>query len=69
MVQEMSEVFWGMFLTATIGFVLGLARVCYKSKCSTIDLCCIKIVRNVQIEKDEDIIEMNNKKKSNDENI
>jgi len=62
--QEMSEVFWGMFLTTSIGFILGIARLCYKSKCQSIDLCCIKIVRNVEIEKIEDLDE-NAKSNSN----
>jgi ABC-type amino acid transport system permease subunit len=53
--MEMSEVFWGMFLTTTIGFILGLSRVCYKSKCSTIDICCIKITRNIDAEVREDL--------------
>lgn len=52
---EMSEVFWGMFLTTTIGFILALSKVCYKSKCSTIDLCCIKITRNIEAEVQEDL--------------
>jgi len=53
--QEMSEVFWGMFLTTTIGLLLALSKVCYKSKCSTIDLCCVKITRNIEAEVKEDL--------------
>jgi hypothetical protein len=53
--SEMSEVFWGMFLTTTIGFILALERVCYKSKCSSIDICCIKITRNIDAEVKEDL--------------
>lgn len=68
MSQELTEVFYTFLITSSIGFILGLARACYKSKCSTIELCCIKVIRNVEIEKDEDINEINNKK-SNDENI
>ena len=53
--MEMSEVFWGMFLTTTIGFILALSKVCYKSKCATIDLCCVKITRNIDAEVQEDL--------------
>jgi hypothetical protein len=53
--MEMTEIFWTFFITTTIGFVLALAKVCYKSKCATIDVCCIKIVRNIDAEVKEDL--------------
>ena len=31
-------------------------RYCYKSKCKQVDFCCLKIIRDVDIEKEEDII-------------
>ena len=52
---DLSEVFYTFLITSGIGFVLALARVCYKSKCQTIELCCLKIVRNVDIELQEDL--------------
>ena len=55
MVQEMSEVFWGLFLTTTVGLLLALGKMCYKSKCSTVELCCFKITRNIEAEMREDI--------------
>jgi len=63
MSQEMSEVFWGLFLTTTVGLILALGKMCYKSKCSSIDLCCFKITRNIEAEMREDL-ELG----SNDEN-
>jgi hypothetical protein len=53
--SEMSEVFWGLFLTSTIGFILALGKICYKSKCQEVNLCCIKIVRNIDAEVKEDL--------------
>lgn len=53
--QEMSEVFWGLFLTTTVGLILALGKMCYKSKCSTVELCCFKITRNIEAEVKEDI--------------
>lgn len=53
--MEFSEVFYTFVITSCIGFILALARVCYKSKCSTIDLCCIKITRNIDAEVKEDL--------------
>ena len=55
MAQEMSEVFWGLFLTTTVGLLLALGKICYKSKCSSIEFCCFKIVRNIEAEVKEDI--------------
>lgn len=53
--QELSEVFYTFLITSAIGLLLGIARVCYKSKCKSVDICCLKIVRDVEIEKQEDL--------------
>ena len=42
-------------------------KLLYKSKCSSVDVCCIKVVRDVAIEKEEDEMEMA-KKSSMDSN-
>ena len=55
MAQELSEVFYTFLITSAIGLLLGVGRMCYKSKCSTVDLCCVKIVRNVDAEVKEDL--------------
>jgi hypothetical protein len=65
---SMSEVFWVGLYTSGIGFVLAIARFAYKSKCSKIDFCCIKIERNTEGEIKEDILELEQhpeEKKSN----
>ena len=54
----MSEVFWSMFLTTSVGFVLAVGRICYKSKCSQFELCCIKIIRNTAAEERADELEL-----------
>jgi hypothetical protein len=64
--QEMSEVFWAAFVSAMVGFLLALGKLCYKSKCSQIDICCIKITRNIDAEVKEDI-EMGDSTKNNEE--
>jgi hypothetical protein len=64
--QEMSEVFWAAFVSAMVGFILALGKLCYKSKCSQIELCCIKITRNIDAEVKEDI-EMGDSTKNNEE--
>lgn len=55
MSQELSEVFYTFLITSVIGLLLGVGRICYKSKCSSIDVCCIKVVRNVDVELKEDL--------------
>ena len=34
-------------------------KYCYKSKCKEVDLCCLKIIRDVDIEKEEDLSNVN----------
>jgi hypothetical protein len=60
MAQELSEVFYTFLITSVVGFILALGRICYKSKCTSIDFCCLKITRNVEVELKEDI-ELGNK--------
>ena len=52
--MEMSEVFWSLVLSSSIAFCLALGRLCYKSKCSSIEMPCLKIIRNIETEMVED---------------
>jgi len=47
-------VFWSFFITAVAGFLLKCAGMAYKSKCSQIDFCCVKITRNTELEAEEE---------------
>ncbi len=49
----LSEIFWSLFLTSSIGCILAVSRMCYKSKCEKIELCGMKIDRNVVLEEKE----------------
>ena len=49
----MSEVFYSLVVTTGAGVILSIAKLCFKSKCSEVDLCCIKIVRDVKVEEQE----------------
>jgi hypothetical protein len=51
--MEMSEVFWTFFITSIIGCMLKLSSMVYKSKCKQVDICCLKIVRDVETEEKE----------------
>jgi len=62
--SELSEVFWTFFITSIIGLCLGITRICYKSKCKEVDLCCLKIIRDVTME--EKVDELENMKKTSE---
>jgi hypothetical protein len=51
----LSEVFWSFFLTSIIGLLLKGASIIYKSKCKTVECCCIKIDRDIEAEVKVDI--------------
>ena len=51
----MSEVFWTGLYSSLIGFVLAVINQLYKSKCKQVDICCIKILRDTQIEEELDL--------------
>ena len=53
-IKMMSEVFWTGLYSSLIGFVLAIGSQCYKSKCSQVDICCIKIIRDVNGEESLD---------------
>ena len=50
-----SEVFFTGLYSSLIGFILAMGAQCYKSKCSQVEFCCIKIVRDTTAEEELDI--------------
>ena len=61
---EMSEVFWSLVLSSSIAFLLALCRLCYKSKCSSIEMPCLKIIRDTTGEEKSDELEIQSKSNS-----
>jgi len=43
-----SEVFFTGLYSSAIALILGLVASCYKSKCSQIQFCGVKIIRDVE---------------------
>ena len=43
-----SEVFFTGLYSSLIGFLIAVGAQCYKSKCRQVDVCCIKIIRDVE---------------------
>ena len=51
----LSEVFLTFLVSSFIGCVLGIVTFCYRSKCRECSFLGIKIVRDVEIELQEDM--------------
>ena len=51
----MSETFYVGLYSALMAFVLAIGAQCYKSKCKEVNMCCIKIIRDVEGEEQLDI--------------
>ena len=55
----LSEVFISFLISSCIACILALGQQLYKSKCDKIEMCCVKIHRNVEVETDiESNVEM-----------
>ena len=48
----LSEVFLSFLVSSIIACILAVGQQLYKSKCDKIEMCCIKIHRNVEVESD-----------------
>jgi len=62
------QIFWTFFITSMIGLIMGLSRMAYKSKCKDIEICCIKIVRDTEMEEKELEFSRNHPTESEKEN-
>jgi hypothetical protein len=58
--MELSEIFWSFFVGTVASLIFGLVRACLKSKCDNIQICCIHIHRNVQLEEKEHEFDVKN---------
>ena len=50
--------FWLTLATIVFGGIGLITRYAYKSKCSRVDICCLKIERDIETEEREDILAM-----------
>ena len=51
--QSDETIFWTFFITSTIGLIIALTKMAYKSKCKEINCGCIKIIRDTEVEEKE----------------
>jgi len=54
-----SEIFFTFLITSVIGLILKMGSYCYKSKCSEVNICCIRIIQNIDNEEKLDEIKLN----------
>ncbi len=50
----LTEVFWVSFVSTVTGMIIALARICYKSKCRQVDICCVHVFRDTVLEVQEE---------------
>jgi Flp pilus assembly protein protease CpaA len=50
-----TETFFVGLYSALMGFVLAVINLLYRSKCKEVDICCIKVIRDIQIEEELDL--------------
>lgn len=63
----LSEVFWIAFITTISGMIIKLCSMAYKSKCKEASICCIKVVRDVELEEKENEFEITHRQIPNSE--
>jgi hypothetical protein len=49
-----NAVFFSFLITSAIGFLLKCGSMIYKSKCKEVSCCCLKIVRDTEVEENLD---------------
>jgi hypothetical protein len=63
----LSEVFWIAFVTTASGMIIKLASMAYKTKCKECSFCCIKVLRDVELEEKENEFEISHNSHKNEE--
>ena len=60
----LSEVFWIAFVSTASGMIIKLVSMAYKTKCKECSCCCIKVIRDVELEEKENEFEILHKQPS-----
>jgi len=50
----LDEIFWMAFVTTSSGMIIKLCSMAYKSKCKEVQCCCLKVVRDTNMEEKEE---------------
>lgn len=65
----MTEIFYTFVITSSIGLIITITRMCYKSKCKEINIGCIKIIRDTETEEKELEFTTNHQRTETEEKI
>ena len=66
--METTEVFLTFVVSSGTALILAILKMCYKSKCSQVEICCIRITRNTEVEERADELELTNNQNEKSEN-
>jgi hypothetical protein len=55
-------IFWMSITANIVALIIGLVKICAKSKCDQVEVCCIKIHRNTDLELAEEKMELEHRK-------
>jgi hypothetical protein len=61
----LSETFWSVFCGLAFAFLGLTIKACLRSKCDNVEICGLKIHRNVEVEEKIDEIEMGRPQQDN----
>lgn len=66
----LSELFWTSFVTTLIALIGFSLRICLRSKCDQVEICCLKVHRAVDLEATlPDISNLYSHNLNNEENL
>jgi hypothetical protein len=54
----LSEVFYTFVISSSIGLIVLISKLIFKSKCKNVDCCCIHIIRDTENETKERELEI-----------
>lgn len=60
------QIFWTFFITTMCSFMLAVGRQLYKSKCKEVQVCCIRVVRDVESEEKYDELQLQSQAANNE---
>ena len=64
-IEMLSEVFYSLVITTGVGFLMALAKLCFKSRCKEVNLFCFKCIRDPESEQRELEFEMTHQNNNN----
>jgi hypothetical protein len=56
--EVFNSVFWLAVVGSLSGFILKLISIIFKSKCKEVSCCCMKIIRDVELEEKQSEFEL-----------